>query len=201
MTKGTMLTIIFKKIQQEEDERAAFQQICYVLQPTRSGVNRVGIENKGGSRWIVSDKEEMEAEIAQGNVEKLLQANNTLLRKEPLCSWFGEEGDFDRWDQIVDGKIGLPPNFEAEEGTRLWLKNTKHLNLRRKNRMVNGGICQKLVKNERDHHISSGPSLQSFQSSIGSQCCSKNLFYFGIDPTSFWLYTKGMVPIGCRYGT
>ena len=133
-----MLTIIFEKIQQEEDERAAFQQICYVLQPTRSGVNRVGIENKGGSRWIVSDKEEMEAEIAQGNVEKLLQANNTLLRKEPLCSWFGEEGDFDRWDQIVDGKIGLPPNFGAEEGTRLWLE-------RRKNRMVNGRMCQKLV--------------------------------------------------------
>ena len=69
----------------------------------------------------------MEAEIARVNVEKLLQADNTLLRTEPLCSWFGEEGDFDRWDQIVDGIIVLPPYFETEDGTRLWFQKIQSI--------------------------------------------------------------------------
>ena len=59
----------------------------------------------------------MEAEIARVNVEKLLHADNTPLRQEPFRSWFGEEGDFETWDKIVDGEIGLPMNYEAEEGT------------------------------------------------------------------------------------
>ena len=43
----------------------------------------------------------MEAEIARVNVEKLLQADNTPLRQEPLRSWFGEESDFEHGIKLL----------------------------------------------------------------------------------------------------
>ena len=60
------------------------------------------------------------------NVKKLLQAENTPLRQEPLCSHFGEQGDFKKWDQIIDGTLCLPDNYEAEEGTQLWLEYVRN---------------------------------------------------------------------------
>ena len=60
----------------------------------RNGVNRVEIENDNGTRTLVCDKEGIEKEIARVNVNKLLQAENTLLQQEPLCSHFGEQGNF-----------------------------------------------------------------------------------------------------------
>ena len=78
----------------QEDEKQAFQRIHFSLKPPRSGVNRVEIENDNGTRMLVCDKEGIEKEIARVNVNKLLQAENTLLRQEPLCSHFGEQGDF-----------------------------------------------------------------------------------------------------------
>ena len=41
----------------------------------------------------------IEQEIARCNKEKLLQANNTPLREEPLLSLLGEQGDFDTWEK------------------------------------------------------------------------------------------------------
>ena len=108
-------------LQHAEDKRAAFQQIKYALKPMRSSVNRVQIENDDSMQRIVSNKEEMEEEIVRVNVKKLLQVDNTPLRQEPLCSWFSEDRAFD------DGVLGLLPNFEAEEGIRLWIKNIQNI--------------------------------------------------------------------------
>lgn len=69
----------------------------------------------------------MEKEIRQVNVKKLLQANNTPLRQEPLCSFFGEHGDFKKWSEIVDGKLNLPPGFKAKRGTELWIKKIQSM--------------------------------------------------------------------------
>ena len=73
----------------------------------------------------------MEAEIAKVNVEKLLQADNApTAAKRAITLMVWGRRQLDRWDQIVDGKIGLPPNFEAEEGTRLWLNKRQSISIR-----------------------------------------------------------------------
>ena len=110
----------------QEDKRQAFQQIKFSLKPSRSGVSRVEIENDNGTRTLVCNKEGIEKEITRVNVDKLLQAENTPLRQEPLCLHFGEQGEFDKWDKIIHGTLRLPENYEAEEGTRLWLEYVRN---------------------------------------------------------------------------
>ena len=68
---------------------------------------------------ITTNKNDIEQEIARCNKEKLLQANNTPLREEPLLSLLGEQGDFDTWEKILKGQVQLPEEG-VEEGTRLW---------------------------------------------------------------------------------
>ena len=51
---------------------------------------------------------------------KLLQADNTPLREEPLCSHFGEDGNFDKWNDFIDNKLHLPDMYPTTAGTRLW---------------------------------------------------------------------------------
>ena len=72
-----------------------------------------------GERIRITKKDDIEKEIARANQEKLLQANNTPLREEPLLSLLGEQGDFEKWEQILKGTINLPATG-IEEGTRLW---------------------------------------------------------------------------------
>ena len=61
----------------------------------------------------------MEKEIGRANVETLLQADNTPLRKELLCSHFGEEGDFKKWNAFIDNELHLPETYRASRGKRL----------------------------------------------------------------------------------
>ena len=111
----------------QEDEKASFGRIRIAMKPARSSVTRIEKENSDGTRQIVSDKHEMEMEIGRANVEKLLQANNTPLRQEPLCTAFGEQGDFKKWSDIVEGKLNLPPTFQAEKGTKLWISKIQSM--------------------------------------------------------------------------
>ena len=74
-----------------------------------------------GKRICITKKEDIEKEIAQANQETLLQANNTPLREEPLLMLLGEQGDFEKWEQILKGTINLP-SIGIEEGTRLWFE-------------------------------------------------------------------------------
>ena len=69
----------------------------------------------------ITKKDEIEIEIAQANQEKLIQAHNTPLREEPLLTLLGEQGDFDKWEQILKGTINLPATG-IEEGTTLWFE-------------------------------------------------------------------------------
>ena len=73
-----------------------------------------------GERIRITNKNDIEQEIARCNKEKLLQANNTPLGEEPLLSaLLGEQGDFDTWEKILKGQVQLPEEG-VEEGTRLW---------------------------------------------------------------------------------
>jgi hypothetical protein len=55
----------------------------------------------------------------EANKEKLLQADNTPLRMEPLRTLLGEQMQFEVWENILRGEIALPQEG-IEEGTRLW---------------------------------------------------------------------------------
>ena len=68
-------------------------------------MNRVEIENDNGTRTLVCDKEGIEKEIARVNTNKLVQAENTPLRQEPLCSHFGEQGDFKNWSKSLTAQF------------------------------------------------------------------------------------------------
>ena len=111
----------------QEDEKASFGRIGHVLKPARSSVTRVEKENADGTRTLISDKTKMEKEIAKANIEKLLQADNTPLRQEPLRSVFGEHRDFKKWNQIVEGTLNLPREFPADRGTYLWIKKIQSM--------------------------------------------------------------------------
>ena len=71
--------------------------------------------------YFGQSKEEIEDEIIRANKEKLLQANNTPLREKSLDDLLGEQGDFEKWEEILRGKIKLPDEH-IEEGTRLWFE-------------------------------------------------------------------------------
>lgn len=55
-----------------------------------------------------------------GNQAKLLQAHDTPLRDEHIASLLGEQGDFDKWEDILNGLISLPPDID--EGLEIWYK-------------------------------------------------------------------------------
>ena len=55
----------------------------------------------------------MEGTIKTANINKLLQANNMSLCKEPLISLFNEtQLDYEMWKKILDPTILLSDNLE-----------------------------------------------------------------------------------------
>ena len=71
---------------------------------------------------LICDKEEIERKIARVHVEKLLQADNTQLQMEPLQTHFGEDGDFNKWDDIASGTLRLPDRVQVDKGVQIWFK-------------------------------------------------------------------------------
>ena len=117
---GIAAAIHLHALKHIEKVRNNFNCIKIYEKKTRGGgVSVVEKIVAGGERIRITKKEEIEEEISRANQEKLLQANNTPLREEPLLSLLGEQGDFDRWEQILKGAIKLP-STGIEEGTRLW---------------------------------------------------------------------------------
>jgi len=68
---------------------------------------------------MITEKTEIEIEIARVNKASLFLANNTPLRQIPLSEILGEQMDFEKWEEIIKGKINIPLEG-VEEGTRLW---------------------------------------------------------------------------------
>jgi len=117
---GTSAEHHFKRLRQQERQKEQARRVKFNEgRANRSGVKKVDIQLEDGTMRTLHDKEDIEEAIIKANTEKRQQANNTPLRQEPLQSLLGEQMDFEKWDDILKGRIQLPDEG-IEEGTRLW---------------------------------------------------------------------------------
>lgn len=109
----------YQQLMFQEGIKRQFQQIKRAeKRPLKVGVVRVEKETENG-RIVITSQEEIEDEIIGANKQRLLQACNTPFRKDPLQTLVGEQMDFNKWEQILNGEIILPEEG-IEEGTKLW---------------------------------------------------------------------------------
>jgi hypothetical protein len=80
-------------------------------------VDKIKLEDKDGQH-IVYDKGIIEQEIMKANENKLLQASNTPLRSDELSVLLGEQGDYSKWEEVLNGYVTLPHNMD--EGLQTW---------------------------------------------------------------------------------
>lgn len=85
----------------------------------KAGVNRIQI-NENNEIQITYKKAEIEKEIMTANKAKLLQASNIPCRQERLSILLGEQGDFEKWEEVRRGSISLPD--DTEEDLKLWFQ-------------------------------------------------------------------------------
>lgn len=109
----------FRNLMEQEEVRRQNQRIK--IAEGRSGRRGVDMVERDidGRRIRLTDKLEIEEAIITANKDKLLQADNTHLRMAPLHDLVGEQMDFEKWEEILQGNITLPEEG-VEEGTRLW---------------------------------------------------------------------------------
>ena len=108
----------FKILQQQEQSREYFRRIRFCEGKTRKGgVDKIQIEADGNT-YITYDKQQIEQEIMKVNQAKLLQARHTPLCKEHISVLLGEQGNFEKWEEILKGTIDLPT--DVDEGLRVW---------------------------------------------------------------------------------
>ena len=86
----------------------------------RHGVDRIDIEVNGTLQTTVN-KIEIENGILHANKAKLLQANDTPLRTEPLRTIIGERMKYAEWEKLLKKEIDIPEDLE--EGTKLWFNS------------------------------------------------------------------------------
>ena len=110
-----------KSLMHRELQRNTFRHIKTAEKKLRGGGVHV-VEKVINDQTIkIYEKTNVENEIIRVNKEKLLQANNTPLRESPLQELLGEQGDFERWEEILHDLVTLPDEG-VEEGTRLWFE-------------------------------------------------------------------------------
>ena len=81
-----------KQLQHTEDIREMHGRIRSSQKPNDNGaLNHIEEGDDDGPRQIIAEKEDMERAIRTANIEKMLQADNTPLREEPLRSRFQED--------------------------------------------------------------------------------------------------------------
>lgn len=84
-------------------------------------------EVHNGVKVRITEKEPMEKSIETANIAKLQQTAPTPCRIEPLSTYFGEQGDLKKWEEIFQGTRRIPPEMDVEDGTRLFFEEViKH---------------------------------------------------------------------------
>ena len=112
--------IELKAIIDKERNKSAHQRIKGARgKLTRGGVKFIEKTEENGTKTIIKDKDIMEKEIAQSNMDRVKQANNTDTRIGDLGE-FITDADYERWEEIIQGETSFPRNMA--EGTRLWLE-------------------------------------------------------------------------------
>lgn len=74
----------------------------------------------GDGERITHDKKEIEEEIMKANEKKLMQASDTILRSARYQELLGEQGNFEKWEQILRKEISVPPDAEPE--LKMWFQ-------------------------------------------------------------------------------
>ena len=112
-----------KQIINIENNRRMFSRVRNATKKTSKGAaSYIEEVQDDGTRKKITDKKEMEARITEANQKKLQQANNLDIRKEPLRSYFGEQGDTEKWEKIYRGELKLPEDYPAEKGLKLFFE-------------------------------------------------------------------------------
>lgn len=110
----------YRILHHREQMKAYFKTIRRSEGKVHGGrVDRIQMEIEGEPQ-VIFCQEKMEKEIMRVNKNKLLQAYNTPLRQSRLADLLGEQGDFDKWEEILKGMVSLPE--DVEEGLKLWFK-------------------------------------------------------------------------------
>lgn len=116
----------FKILQRREQCKEYFRRIKFSEGRTRGGgVDKVQVSD-GGETKITYDKKIIEREIMRVNEIELQQSKDTPLRKEPLATLVGKQGDFQKWEEILRRTLTLPE--DVDESLQLWFEyitNTK----------------------------------------------------------------------------
>lgn len=110
----------FRILQRNEETKEYFRRIRLCEGKSRGGgVDKI---QKIVNDQVVTiyDKESIEKEIIRVNKEKLLQAHDTPLRDRQISQLLGEQGDFQKWEAILNGIVELPNGID--EGLQLWYK-------------------------------------------------------------------------------
>ena len=104
-----------KQLIHQERLKRSFRQIKRAVGKVKGGqVIKVEKENNNGSRQLLTERKDVEDEIMRVTAQKLTAANSTPLRQLPYSSYFGEHGDFSKWEQMVKGSITAPSIFDED---------------------------------------------------------------------------------------
>ena len=144
----------------------------------------------------------MEKEIRRVNVSKLMQANNAPLRQELLRSTFGEHSDFNKWVNIVEGKLNLPKDFPAEKGRQLWIKKIQSMQTEANDTCWTPEEYTEGWKMMKEHTTSApGPSFSHYKAATAGSSASIIHSYLalvplllGFAPTRWCKAVASMIP-------
>lgn len=108
----------YKTLYQREVTKEYFKRIWFCEGKTRGGgVDRIQVIGEEGPE-IIYDKATIEQEIMKTNEAQLLQAKDTPMWNTEVSELLGEQGDFQKWEQILQGVIQLPEG--VNEGLKVW---------------------------------------------------------------------------------
>lgn len=111
-----------KQLRNLETIKNLFRRIKNATRKSIGGAaSYIEVIQPDGSRKRITTQGPMERGIRTANEEKLQQVKNVDLRKEPLQSHFGEQGDLKKWEQIHRGELQLPTDYIAEPGLRMFM--------------------------------------------------------------------------------
>ena len=112
-TDGSSAVTHLKEMIRRERQAITFASIRKAVGKIR-GPPLVAIEkDTPQGRVLITNIDEQNKEIISCHKSKLMAANNTPLRQFPLSSWMGESGDFQRWEQLVQG-LHLPKGIDPD---------------------------------------------------------------------------------------
>ena len=108
MEDGVSAETHFRNLMQQEETKNKFKDIKQAEKRGYGGSVPAVEKYINGERIRLVTKIEIEEEISSVNKARLQQANNTLLRADPLQALLGEQLYFTTWEAILMGSVNSP---------------------------------------------------------------------------------------------